>query len=139
MLKLEDLITNIDIRNLTVFESALAHEKKNIGVVAFCKKYEGSIEDFKTSLPHMEFCFLLAYLEHLDPTFSYDKTVKLDGYVPDIEDMQALQWGFEDEVDLEGAWNKALLPFRSRGFLLQELSEAVGYGASNIWSQERPR
>ena len=60
MLKLEDLITNIDIRDLTVFESALAHEKKNIGVVAFCKKYEGSIEEFRASLPHMEFCFFIS-------------------------------------------------------------------------------
>ena len=131
MLRLDDLIVDIDIRDITVFESALAHEKKNIGVTAFCQKYESLIEDFRAKLPHMEFCFLVAYLEYFDSGFSYDSTVKLDGYLPDIEDMQALQWGFEDEISLDEAWDKALPEFRKRGFLIQELSEAVGDGTSD--------
>lgn len=123
MLKLEDLITDIDIRDITVFESALAHEKKNIGVTAFCQKYESLIEEFRASLPHMEFCFLLAYLEHLDSTFSYDETVKLDGYV--LEPFDFVMYLNEEKPDLGVCWDSALPVFRNRGFLFSEIDEVV--------------
>jgi len=124
---LEQVWVDFPIRDLCVFESALAHEKKNIGVRAFCKRYEGLIEEFRKDLSHVEFCFLLAYLEYHDPKFRYDKSVKLDKYILDTFDMCMLHNEAPEEIEWDLIWDKAIPQFRERGILLRETSEAVGY------------
>ena len=58
---------DINVREIYLLESALQHEKNNIGLETLLRKYEDAIEDLREDLPFEQFCYLLGYLEYFDP------------------------------------------------------------------------
>lgn len=125
MITMDMIDFDCDIDDLCVFESALAHEIKHLGVVEFVAKYASLLDELRESWNKYEFCLLLGYLEYYDPSFSYDETVKLDKYVLDIYDFLAVKNDCKEEINLKESWDSALPSFKKRGFLNSEVEVAV--------------
>ena len=111
------------MREIYLLESALQHEKNNIGLETLLRKYEDAIEDFREDLPFEQFCYLLGYLEYFDPSFKYDKSVRLDEFLLDGFDQSMAEDGLWEHVDLDVCWNKANSTLRDRGFLYKQVDE----------------
>lgn len=123
MLTRENIRLDINVREIYLLESALQHEKDNIGLETLLRKYEDAIEDFREDLPFEQFCYLLGYLEYFDPSFKYDKSVRLDGFLLDGFDQSMAEDGLWEYVDLDVCWNKANSTLRDRGFLYKQVDE----------------
>lgn len=124
MLTLDNIDMSVNYDELCFIESHLMHEVKRRGISDFVKVYGDNIEDFRRDWSKINFCFLLALLEHLDSNFKYDSSVKLDKYVLSPFDFGDLS-DFGDELDLVLIYNDSLDSFKSRGFLYSNLGEAL--------------
>lgn len=123
MITREDIRLDVNIKDVYLLESALQHEKNNIGIDAVCKRYEENIEDVRGDLSYAQFCYLLGYLKFYDSSFKYDASVKLNGYVLSGYDNIWAELGRWDMVDLDEAWNNALMCYKERGFLFSAPEE----------------
>ena len=124
MLTLDNIDMSVNYNELCFIESHLMHEVKRRGTSNFVKVYGDNIEDFRRDWSKINFCFLLALLEHLDSNFKYDSSIKLDKYVLSPFDFGDLS-DFGDELDLVLIYNDSLDSFKNRGFLYSNLGEAL--------------
>lgn len=124
MITMSDVDLTVDYKNLRLLDGHLMHEVKRRGVEGFTKTYEEHIEEFRKDWSKFEFCYLLALLEYLDPSFQYDESVKMDKFVLDS---YSYNWyiNFDEEPDFKKVYEAALPSFKKRGILINTVDEAV--------------
>ena len=119
---LENINKDVDYDDLCFFESHLAHELKRLGKEGFVKKYKSGVESFR--IDSIKFCYLIALLEYLDNTFTYDSSIKLDKFILDARDYD---FAVEDnDFTLANDRLRKVLPqFYKRGFIYSDIDLAV--------------
>ena len=105
MLEIKDIDLDVDYDSLCLLESHLMNEVKRLGAEGFVKLYSSSMEDFRRDWSLRNFCFLLALLEYLDSSFSYDDVFKLPKFIADARDFLALELD-DDLSDINNRYNE---------------------------------
>lgn len=119
-LKLSDLEESdkVDWEELRILMGNLGHEVRRNGKEAFMKLHADNIEEFRKDWTHIQFCYLLGFMGTIDPTFSYDESVKTDKYVILELDRAMLDTDEEDTYEaLNEIIDRSDESFLKRGFL----------------------
>lgn len=72
---------NVDYYSLRLLDGNLGHELKREGRQKFLAHYRENIEQYREELSHTNFCFLLAMLKYVDPSFEYDSSLRTEKYI----------------------------------------------------------
>lgn len=124
MIKKEDIDMNPNYKELSFVISTLMHEVKRMGKEEFLKFYVKNRLILKEKVDFLYYSFFLALLGYLDSNYkNIEPEICMSKYILNPYDYDDLKYGVD--VDLVKLFNKANDSLRRRGFLFEEIEEAV--------------
>ena len=124
MIKKEDIDMNPNYKELSFVISTLMHEVKRMGKEEFLKFYVKNRLILKEKVDFLYYCFFLALIGYLDDKYkTIEPEICMSKYILNPYDYDDLKYGVD--VDLVKLFNKANDSLRRRGFLFEEIEEAV--------------
>lgn len=129
-MSISEIESRREVYSIYTVISQMQHDKKSYGFENMLKRYKDNIEEYRNALPLWEFCAMLAYLEHFDKNFSYDKSVVTEKVIADY-DIWCERFLFKEISDEEQEKmlieneKSAILEFKNRGILLDVIDEVI--------------